>query len=57
MTEGQTVVASIGPAAPVLLDSRSRAVAMALSSRIINSKTIEIAESDYQQDPDRGLRK
>jgi HlyD family secretion protein len=29
VTEGETVVASIGPAAPVLLDSRSRAVAEA----------------------------
>ncbi|MCU0903395.1 MAG: HlyD family efflux transporter periplasmic adaptor subunit [Tabrizicola sp.] len=32
VTEGETVVASIGPAAPVLLDSRSRAVAEATAA-------------------------
>lgn len=32
VTEGETVIASIGPAAPVLLDSRSRAVAEASSA-------------------------
>lgn len=32
VTEGQTVVASIGPAAPVLLDSRARAVAEAAAA-------------------------
>jgi HlyD family secretion protein len=32
VTEGETVVASIGPAAPVLLDSRSRAVAEAAAA-------------------------
>lgn len=45
------------PDGRAVFNSRSRAVAMALSSRIINSKTIEIAESEYQQDPERGLRR
>jgi HlyD family secretion protein len=47
VTEGQTVVASIGPAAPVLLDSRSRAVAEATAAAA--QAAVDLARAQLEQ--------
>ncbi len=53
VTEGETVVASIGPAAPVLLDSRSRAVAEASAAAALAAMDLaraQLAQAEATQD-------
>lgn len=53
VTEGETVVASIGPAAPVLLDSRSRAVAEATAAAAqaaMDLARAQLAQAEATQD-------
>lgn len=53
VTEGETVVASIGPAAPVLLDSRSRAVAEAAAAAAQAAMDLahaQLAQAEATQD-------
>ncbi|WP_149586966.1 efflux RND transporter periplasmic adaptor subunit [Tabrizicola flagellatus] len=47
VTKGETVVASIGPAAPVLLDSRSRAVAEATAAAA--QAAVDLARAQLEQ--------
>lgn len=47
VTKGETVVASIGPAAPVLLDSRSRAVAEATAAAA--QAAVDLARAQVEQ--------
>lgn len=47
VTEGETIVASIGPAAPVLLDSRARAVAEATAAAA--QAAVELAHAQLAQ--------
>lgn len=49
VTEGETVVAVIGPAAPVLLDSRSRAVAQATASAAQAATALARAQLDQAE--------
>lgn len=47
VTEGETVVAAIGPAAPILLDSRSRAVAEATAAAA--QAAVDLARAQVEQ--------